>query len=349
MERDRPPTSSPSILLAFDGDGNLYVADTNNLRVEMFPPGSTSATEGTTVAGGNGDGSAANQLSYPRGVAIGADGYLYVSDTNNRRIQKFPAGSTSATNGTTAAGGNGPESDANQVYNPFGIDIDSNGNLYIAEATTNRIRSFPPGSTSATNGHIIFGDNGYGSAANQFASPGDVAVAADGSIFVSDTQNHRIQKIASDVDGDGVDNPVDNCPSVKNTNQANKDGDGFGNRCDTDVEGDGVDNEIDNCVGRINANQLDRDHDGIGNRCDPDLDGDLVLNTVDNCPNRRNAAQADKDRDGIGNKCDPDRDGDLVLNGVDNCPAKANAKQNDRDKDGVGNKCDAFPEDATRS
>jgi uncharacterized protein (TIGR03663 family) len=69
--------------VAVDADGNIYVADTGNKRVQKFD-----ATGGFMLAfGGNGSGS--GQLAEPVGVAVGADGTVYVADTWNRRIQLF--------------------------------------------------------------------------------------------------------------------------------------------------------------------------------------------------------------------------------------------------------------------
>ena len=90
-----------------DGAGNIYVADLNNNRIQEYPTGSIADSTGITVAGGNGAGSASNQLSAPDGLYVDGAGNIYVSDHNNSRIQKFPAGSTSATNAVTVAGGNG--------------------------------------------------------------------------------------------------------------------------------------------------------------------------------------------------------------------------------------------------
>ena len=60
-----------------------------------------------------------------------------------------------------------------------------------------------------------------------------------------------------DVDGDGIDNLVDNCPLVANPSQRDEDADGYGDRCD-------------NCIGFPNAGQVDDDLDGVGNGCDPE-------------------------------------------------------------------------------
>jgi len=107
--------------------------------------------------------------------------------------------------------------------------------------------------------------------------------------------------IFQDADGDGIVDPLDNCPSVYNPTQADADADGRGDACD-------------NCVTIANPNQADGDGDGIGDACDncTDTDGDgfgnpgFAANTcpVDNCPYISNPSQVDSDGDGIGDACD---------------------------------------------
>lgn len=80
-------------------------------------------------------------------------------------------------------------------------------------------------------------------------------------------------KAPFDPDGDGVDNPADNCPATPNPDQADDDGDGIGNACEAngapDADGDGRPDSADNCVSVWNVNQGDDDRDGVGNVCDP--------------------------------------------------------------------------------
>jgi hypothetical protein len=82
-------------------------------------------------------------------------------------------------------------------------------------------------------------------------------------------------------DGDGFEDPVDNCPVTANASQTDGDGDGAGDACD-------------NCLGldESNADQFDRDADGVGDACD-------------NCVDVANAGQTDTDSDGIGDACEP--------------------------------------------
>jgi sugar lactone lactonase YvrE len=125
-----------SIILG--ASGNLYIADINNHRIQKWEPG---AREGTTVAGGNDEGSRSNQLSYPVGIALDAFGNLYIADAGNNRIQKWEPG---AREGTTVAGGNGEGSASNQLSYPSGIALDASGNLYIADRNNHRIQKYAP-------------------------------------------------------------------------------------------------------------------------------------------------------------------------------------------------------------
>jgi hypothetical protein len=148
-----------------------------------------------------------------------------------------------------------------------------------------------------------------------------------------------------DQDGDGVRGGIgtgcDNCPTIPNASQTDRDGDGLGDACD-------------DCPAVFNPDQADRDGDGIGDACDPcpdgnDIDHDGVCDEVDNCPFKANADQADSDGDGIGDACDTcvgpgvDSDGDGTCDFADDCPYIANPDQADRDGDGVGDVCDNCP------
>jgi gliding motility-associated-like protein len=122
-----------------DQKGNLYASDFGNHRVQKFAPFSTSASNGITVAGGNGAGTAANQVAFPHGLYVDSAGNVYVGDEVNNRVQEWAPG---AAFGATVAGGNGQGGLQNQLYNPRGISVDARGYIYIADAVNNRAQKW---------------------------------------------------------------------------------------------------------------------------------------------------------------------------------------------------------------
>jgi len=144
---------------------------------------------GVVVAGGNGQGSAANQFNQPTAMCIDATGNIYVVDGPNHRIQKW---APNATTGVTVAGGNGQGSAANQFSFPSGLYVDDLGNMYITDCLNARVQKWAP---NATSGVTVAGGNGWGSAANQLMLPGGVFVK-DGDVYIMDSDNARVQKWA---------------------------------------------------------------------------------------------------------------------------------------------------------
>jgi hypothetical protein len=179
----------------------------------------------STVAGGNGTGSATNQFSSPTKVSVDAVGNIYVLDQMNQRVQKWAPGATvgitvvntwaqgmfvdnvgtvylgknnsiekwipGATSGVVVAGGNGNGSAANQLSDIANFFVDTNGNIYIVDGMNNRIQKWTPG---ATTGVTVAGGNGSGSAANQLSYPRAVFVDTSENVYVNDGNNSRIQK-----------------------------------------------------------------------------------------------------------------------------------------------------------
>ena len=95
---------------------------------------------------------------------------------------------------------------------------------------------------------------------------------------------------SSDRDGDGIGDNGDRFPEDPNES--------------ADADDDGIGDGADNCREQSNADQADQDGDGTGDVCDSDLDGDSVANDADNCATKANEDQADRDEDGTGDECD---------------------------------------------
>jgi sugar lactone lactonase YvrE len=116
-----------------DKNFNLYVADYQNNRVQMFQPGQLNAT---TVAG-NGS-SPSIQLYWPTAIVLDADEYLFISDSANNRIVRSGPYGFQCLLGCSGASG----SASNQLNRPYALRFDSYGNLFVADSGNNRIQKF---------------------------------------------------------------------------------------------------------------------------------------------------------------------------------------------------------------
>ena len=188
--------------IAVDSTGNLYVADTNNNRIREVSNGAiaTVAGNGGYVYGGDGGPAASAQLNAPPGVAVDSAGNLYIADYNNR-IRKVSNGViVTVAGGASSFGDNGPAIGA-ELFHPYGVAVDSTGNLYIADSGNSRIRKVSNGvvTTVAGNGTRGFGgDNGPAIGA-QLNEPYGVAVDSAGNLYIADSGNSRIRMVANGV------------------------------------------------------------------------------------------------------------------------------------------------------
>ena len=184
--------------LAFDGQGNLYVADFGNHNIrKITPAGVVSTLAGSGIAGfANGPGAMA-QFNGPIGIAVDAQGTVYLAEFMNNRIRKvMPNGTVSTLAGTGQLGyADGPSTSA-RFGSLEGLALDGQGNLYAADYDGARIRKIAPNGTVSTlagTGRAGTTD-GAGSQA-QFIGPTGLAIDAHGDLFVTDAGNNTIRKV----------------------------------------------------------------------------------------------------------------------------------------------------------
>ena len=182
---------------------------------------------GVVVAGGNGDGSALDQISWPYGLFVDDDAAVYVADYYNDRVIKWVAGASS---GQVVAGGNGKGNQTNQRNSVTKVVVDKNGIMFICDHNNKRIQRWFKNDTQGhtvigniscwglamdskgslyvsdddhqvkkwPGGQIVAGGNGPGHALTQLWDPVHVFVDQDQSVFVADSSNGRVVQWLAD-------------------------------------------------------------------------------------------------------------------------------------------------------
>lgn len=159
--------------LTFDGEGNLYVLDSANYRVQKFAPDRAFLT--TWGSQGEGDG----QFLAPTDIAIDGQGRVFVADEGRNDVQVFDS------DGRFLSAWS--EDREGWLPRPSSIVFDNDGNVWITHFTQNRVQKYSPaGALLATIGE-------YGTGPGQFRNPGGVAVDSQGRVFVSDWGAATIQ------------------------------------------------------------------------------------------------------------------------------------------------------------
>ncbi len=221
--------------VALDSAGNIYIADMSDNRVRVVNVGTTAITiAGVTIPAGYiqavagnslpcanvqgppptcGDGGPAHlaNLTMPYGIAVDSTGNIYIADTKDQEIRIVAAGqgdiATFAGNGTSCynqhsgCGDGGPPASA-QLWAPRGVFTDAAGDVYIADTSSNRIRSVVKGSNvinTLVDKAGALGFTGDGGVATAAETDGPVGIFADasGNLLIADTGNQRIRSVTA--------------------------------------------------------------------------------------------------------------------------------------------------------
>jgi tripartite motif-containing protein 71 len=185
--------------VAVDKSNDVYVADWGNNRIQKF----TSNGDFIAVWGGVAAGTSAGQFNNPYGITADLFGNVYVADATNNRIQKLPAGlDGSVGSNWLVFGGTSTGTIPGQFNNPIGVGVDASGDLFVTDDYNNRIQKLPVGADGTVGSNwTTFGGLASGAAPGQFDDPIGLAFNAAGDLYVTDTDNHRIQKLPAGENG----------------------------------------------------------------------------------------------------------------------------------------------------
>ena len=204
--------------LAADADGNVYVADVVNHRVQVFD------LQGRFLRSWGEKGSDPGQFRFPSGVAV-FENRVYVADNLNHRVQVFDLDGNyldewgtlcdlRTGEGCSDPDGAGPlEVGDGQLRKPFGIAVDAEGWVFVLDQGNSRVQVFSPegeflakwGSLCALYGEESNelppgegcvdpdGDGPLAPGDGQFLFPKGIAVSADGTVYIADSDNPRVQ------------------------------------------------------------------------------------------------------------------------------------------------------------
>jgi sugar lactone lactonase YvrE len=186
--------------IAVDADSNVYVADSSNNTIrKITPAGVVTTLAGTAGKSGSADGTGTSaSFNGPYGITVDASGNLYVADAFNSTIRKVtPAGVVTTLAGTAGKTGSvdGTGTSAS-FYVPYGITVDTSGNLYVADTFNCTIRKITPSGVVTTLAGTAWNydyADGTGTAAH-FYVPIGIAVDTGGNLYVTDS-SATIRKI----------------------------------------------------------------------------------------------------------------------------------------------------------
>lgn len=191
--------------MASDANGNIYVCDVFNNRIRKIAPDGTVTTVAGSGVAGNSNGPALSAQFYaPQGLAVDAQGNIFVADYGNSLIREIVA----ATNTVKTYAGNGyvgyVDGDAlktAEFNGPSGLAVDANGNLFVADRNNNMIRKITSAGVVSTiagtktpgyvNGTVNTTTGAYAS----FRNPSALVLDKDGNIYVADLGNNAIRMI----------------------------------------------------------------------------------------------------------------------------------------------------------
>ena len=190
--------------LVSDPAGNLYVCDTFNHTIrKVAPDGSATTLAGLAGVSGTADGiGAAARFNNPQGIAIDAARNLYVADRLNFTVRKItPAGAVTTLAGLARSSGSTDGTGGGARFNnPWGIAVAADGTVYVSDRLNHTIRKVTANGDVTTCAGLVgtVGSTDGPALDARFNFPSGLTLGPDGSLFVADSNNYTVRRIAPD-------------------------------------------------------------------------------------------------------------------------------------------------------
>lgn len=195
-------TGIGAVGVAVDSAGSVYIAD-GGLFIYKVSGGVIAIVAGSYPFGFSGDGGQATSAKFtePKGVAVDSTGNVFIADYYNSRIREVSSGIIKTFAGTGKFSGDGGAAILALLNIPFGMALDSSGNLYISDTQNNRIRKVSGGiiTTIAGTGAPGFsGDSGPGVSA-ALNLPTGITIDSAGAVYIADSNNNVVRKLSGGI------------------------------------------------------------------------------------------------------------------------------------------------------
>jgi sugar lactone lactonase YvrE len=196
------------VALAFDGSGNLWVADTGNNRILQYKPPFSNGMNASVVLGQANFTSPVHtfpptdsSVFKPVFIALDSSGNLWVADEGNNRVLEFKPPFANGMAASVVVGqadfvSNASATTATGLFTPIGVAFDSGGNLWVGDTFNNRVLQFKPPfangmSASLVLGQASFTTRTFATTQNGFTGPSGIGFDSSGNLFVTDAENNR--------------------------------------------------------------------------------------------------------------------------------------------------------------
>ncbi|MBO9541147.1 IPT/TIG domain-containing protein [bacterium] len=184
--------------VSVNGSGDVYIADSFNNRIRKVSGGTVSTVAGSGASLGDGGSATSAKLQSPNVILATGASDFYLIDSSQYRVRRVTSGtiSTVASNGSSNFSGDGGSALSAQFDTSSGIAVDASGDVYFTDTGNHRIRKVSGGLITTVVGNGTSGSGTGAPLGATLSQPSGIAVDAAGTLYIADTNNHRVLKLS---------------------------------------------------------------------------------------------------------------------------------------------------------